>query len=92
MDCERLATPAAHGHLCQPTGANTMKSLPTLLSTKALKALLATLPPAAIVTLTASTCVVKAPNGVKIIRAIKAPRHAQWHVMALEGMIEEVAA
>ena len=69
-----------------------MKSLPTLLSTKALKALLAPLPPAAIVTQTARFCVVKAPNGVKIIRAIKAPRHAQWHVMALEGMIEEVAA
>ena len=69
-----------------------MKSLPTLLSTKALKALLATLPPAAIVTQTARFCVVKAPNGVKIIRAIKAPRHAQWHVRALPGMIEEVAA
>lgn len=68
-----------------------MKSLPALLSTKALTQLLATLP-AAHITLTASTCVVKAPNGVKIIRAIKAPRHARWHVMALEGMIQEVAA
>ena len=69
-----------------------MRYLSIFMSTKALKDLLAPLPPAAIVTLTASTCVVKAPNGVKIIRAIKAPRHAQWHVMALEGMIEEVAA
>jgi len=69
-----------------------MKSLPTLLSTKALTQLLATLPTYADITLTANTCVVKAPNGVKIIRAIKAPRHARWHVMALEGMIQEVAA
>ena len=69
-----------------------MRYLSIFMSTKALKALLATLPPAANVTQTARFCVVKAPNGVKIIRAIKAPRHAQWHVMALEGMIEEVAA
>ena len=69
-----------------------MRYLSIFMSTKALKALLATLPPAAIVTQTARFCVVKAPNGTTIISAIKAPRHAQWHVRALPGMIEEVAA
>lgn len=70
-----------------------MKSLPTLLSTSALKSLLSSIPSdLAVIKMSTHTCVVRAPNGVKIISAIKAPRLAKWHVMALPGMIDEVPA
>jgi len=63
-----------------------LKSLPTLLSTKDLKALLATIPAPAVIRMGDMTATVKV-NDVKILSAIKSPHRAQWHVMAREGLI-----
>ena len=65
----------------------TMQSLPTPLTTKALKTLLAGFPDNADIRMGNISCTVRAPDGTKILSAIKAPNRALWHVMAMPGMI-----
>jgi len=74
-----------------------MESLPTLLSTKELKALLAELPPSVEIRLSETSCTVRAPTAapnvmVKILSAMKAPRRALWAVRAMPGIVTSIKA
>jgi hypothetical protein len=64
-----------------------MKSLPTPLTTKQLDALLAGFPSAAVINRHATVVTVTAPNGTKVLSAVKPSGRAIWHVMAVEGLV-----
>lgn len=64
-----------------------MKSLPTPLSTKELTVLLAQFPANASFCRSDMVVTVYAPNGDKVLSAIKAPHKALWAVRAKEGLI-----
>ena len=64
-----------------------MKALPTPLSTKELKALLAQFPANAKIEESEIVITVSAPDGTKVLSAIKAPHRALWAVRAREGLI-----
>ena len=73
-----------------------MESLPTLLSTKELKALLAELPQSVEIRMSEASCTVRAPTAapgvlVKIISALKVPRRALWAVRAMPGIVTRIA-
>jgi len=74
-----------------------MESLPTLLSTKELKALLAEFPPSVEIRLSEASCTVRAPTAapgvlVKVLSAIKAPRRALWAVRVMPGLVTSIEA
>ncbi len=64
-----------------------MKSLPTLLTTKEIQALLGQFPDNATVELHPAWAAVRAPNGDKVLSAIKHPSRALWSVRAKEGLV-----
>lgn len=64
-----------------------MKSLPTPLRTAELLKLLGQFPANARIDKAETTVTVFAPNGDKVLSAIKAPHKALWAVRAKEGLI-----
>lgn len=68
-----------------------MKSLPTLLTTKQLNKLLDNFPDNAVIQRSPITAVVFAPNGDKVLSAVRHPLRAAWSVRAVEGLITATA-
>lgn len=62
-------------------------SLPTNLTTKQLTELLGQFPANAVVKRTDSTATVTAPDGSKVLSALKHPTRALWVVRAVQNLI-----